>query len=249
MAAEIIVSASSGVGEIRIQRPAKKNAITTGMYAAMADALETFGSDDAVRIVTLRGGDDFTAGNDLQDFIEASAAGDAAAFVAVIRFLERLCDFGKPVVAAVRGNAVGIGTTMLLHADIVVAGVSARFRLPFAQLGLVPEAGSSLLLPLTVGRMRAAWLLLAGEFVGAQEALAMGLITKVVDDDRVDETADAIAARLAELPATALRETKRLMREPIYDDVRRQMGAEASIFAQRLGSDEFRTAAAKALTR
>jgi enoyl-CoA hydratase/carnithine racemase len=249
MAAEIIVSAGSGIGDIRIDRPAKKNALTTAMYGAMADALEAFGGDDGVRIVTIRGGDDFSAGNDLQDFTAASTSGDASSFVAVIRFLERLADFSKPVVASVRGNAIGIGTTMLLHADVAIAGESARFALPFARLGLVPEAGSSLLLPLTVGRMRAAWLLMAGEFVGAQEALAMGLISKVVDDDRVDEAADAIAAKLAQLPATALRETKRLMREPIYDAVRAQMGAEASIFAQRLGSEEFRTAAAKALTR
>jgi enoyl-CoA hydratase/carnithine racemase len=249
MSAEIIVSASSGVGDIRIERPAKRNAITTAMYGAMADALERFGGDDDVRIVTIRGGDDFTAGNDLQDFVNASAAGDASAFVAVIRFLERLCDFPKPVVAAVRGNAIGIGTTMLLHADVVVAGASARFRTPFAALGLVPEAGSSLLLALTVGRMRAAWLLMAGEFVSAQEALAMGLISKIVDDDRVDETAGGVATKLAALPPTALRETKRLMREPIGDAVREQMGAEAGTFAQRLNSDEFRTAAARILTK
>ncbi|MEO6836682.1 MAG: enoyl-CoA hydratase [Candidatus Tumulicola sp.] len=249
MAAEIILSAGSGVGVIRIDRPAKKNAITTAMYGAMADALETFDGNDEVRVVTIGGGADFTAGNDLQDFMDASTSGDPSKVVAVIRFLERLCDFPKPVVAAVRGNAVGIGTTMLLHADVVIAGSSARFRLPFVQLGLVPEAGSSLLLPLAIGRTRAAWLLMAGDFVSAQEALAIGLVTKVVEDEQVDGTADSIATRLAELPPIALRETKRLMREPIYDAVREQMGAEAGIFTERLNSDEFRAAVTKVLTR
>ncbi|HEU5480543.1 MAG TPA: enoyl-CoA hydratase-related protein, partial [Candidatus Tumulicola sp.] len=223
MSEEIAVSTDSGVGTIRIDRPAKKNALTTAMYGAMADALEAFGTDDSVRIVKILGGADFSAGNDLQDFTGASASGDTAAFVAVIRFLERLCDFPKPVVAGVRGNAIGIGTTMLLHAAVAVAATSARFRLPFAQLGLVPEAGSTLLLPLAVGRMRATWLLLAGDFFGADEALAMGLVTKTADDAQVDAAAGEIAARLAALPAEALRETKRLIREPISDAVRTQM--------------------------
>lgn len=249
MTAEIVVTGGTPVGSIAIDRPSKKNALTTAMYGAMADALEAFESDDAVRIVTIHGGDDFSAGNDLGDFVNASTTGDAAAFVAVIRFLERLCDFPKPIVAAVRGNAIGIGTTMLLHADVVVAETGARFRLPFAQLGLVPEAGSSLLLPMTVGRTRAAWLLMAGEFVTAAEALGMGLVTKVVDDGEADRTADAIAVRLAGLPVHALRETKRLIREPIADAVHAQMGSESGAFTQRLASEEFRTAAATILRR
>lgn len=248
MSEEIAVSTDSGVGTIRIDRPAKKNALTTAMYGAMADALEAFGTDDSIRIVKILGGADFSAGNDLQDFTDASASGDTAAFVAVIRFLERLCDFPKPVVAGVRGNAIGIGTTMLLHADVAVAATSARFRLPFAQLGLVPEAGSTLLLPLAVGRMRATWLLLAGDFFGADEALAMGLVTKTADDAQVDAAAGEIAARLAALPAEALRETKRLIREPISDAVRTQMGSESGAFTKRLNSDEFRAAAARILS-
>jgi enoyl-CoA hydratase/carnithine racemase len=246
--AEIIVSADSGVGAIRIERPAKKNAITTAMYAAISDALETFDRDDAVRVVTLLGGADFSAGNDLRDFIDASASGETDALDAIVEFLTRLCDFSKPLVAGVRGNAVGIGTTMLLHTDVVVAGTSARFRLPFTQLGLVPEAGSSLLLPLVVGRMRAAWMLLAGEFFSADEAYAAGLVTRVVADDCVDETAQAIAAHLAALPPIALRETKRLMREAIAKDVRGQMDEEVAAFSERLNSEEFRTRATKTLT-
>jgi enoyl-CoA hydratase/carnithine racemase len=244
----IAVSTEAGVGTIRIDRPEKKNALSTAMYGAMAEALETFANDDSVRVVAVLGGADFTAGNDLKDFADASASGDTAAFVAVIRFLERLSDFPKPVVAGVRGNAIGIGTTMLLHADVAVAATTARFRLPFAQLGLVPEAGSSLLLPLAVGRMRATWLLLAGEFFSAGEALAMGLVTETVDDARFDETAGEIAARLAALPVQALRETKRLIREPIADALRAQMGSESSAFTQRLNSGEFRAAVAKILS-
>jgi len=249
MAAEIIVAAGAPIASITIDRPAKKNALTTAMYAAMGDALETFENDDAVSVVTIHGGPDFSAGNDLGDFLDASQAGDTNAFVAVVRFLERLCDFPKPVVAAVRGNAIGIGTTMLLHADVVVASEMARFRLPFVQLGLVPEAASSLLLPMTVGRTRAAWLLMAGEFVGAQDALAMGLVTKLAGDAEVDRTAEAIAVALAGLPPAALRETKRLIREPIADAVRAQMGSESGAFTQRLASEEFRTAAAAILRR
>ena len=248
MTAEIIVSAESGVGDIRIDRPAKKNALSVAMYAAMAEALEAFDRDDGIRVAVIRGGVDFTAGNDLRDFAGASASGDRKALDAIVEFLTRLADFSKPLVAAVRGNAVGVGTTMLLHADAVVAGTSARFRMPFTQLGLVPEAGSSLLLPLTAGRMRASWMLLAGDFFSAGEAFAAGLITSVVADDRVDDTAAAMAAKLAALPPIAVRETKRLMREAIAQDVREQMDAEIAAFAERLTSDEFGASVATALS-
>lgn len=246
---EIQVSQDAGIGRIRMDRPAKKNALTTGMYAAMADALDRFEADDDVRVAIFSGGPDFTAGNDLQDFMMASMAGSSFEDLPVIRFLGRLRDFPKPVLASVRGNAVGIGTTMLLHADVVIASTTARFRLPFAQLGLVPEAASSLLLPLVVGRTRAAWLLMAGEFFSADEALAMGLVTKVTGDAQADALAEEIAAKLADLPPIALRETKRLMRTPLADQVERQMEAEVSVFTQRLASDEFRAAAMKLLAR
>ncbi len=249
MAEEILVSADGAVGSIRIERPAKKNALTTGMYAAMADALDAFAADDAVRVVTIGGGADFTAGNDLQDFMVASMSGASFEDLPVLRFLRCLRDFEKPVVAAVRGNAVGIGTTLLLHCDVVVASKTTRFRLPFAQLGLVPEAASSLLLPLAVGRTRAAWLLMAGEFFGADEALAMGLITKVAEDAQTDAGAAELAAKLAALPPIALRQTKRLLRAPFADGVEKQMDAETRLFTERLGSDEFRAAAMKLMSR
>jgi enoyl-CoA hydratase/carnithine racemase len=248
VATDIVVSANSGVGEIRIARPAKKNALTTAMYGALADALEAFAADDDIRAALIAGGDDFTAGNDLRDFLAASTSGDSSVFGAVIQFLERLSGFPKPLVVAVRGNAIGIGTTMLLHADVTVAATSARFRLPFAQLGLVPEAGSSLLLPLVVGRSRAAWLLMSGDFFGAYEAFEMGLVTKVVDDREVDAGAREIAIRLARLPPMAVSETKRLMRAPIEEALRRQMDLEAQAFADALNSAEFRTAVANVLS-
>lgn len=249
MSAEIAVSAASGVGVIRMDRPAKKNALTTAMYAAMAGALETFDADDTIRAVIIRGGCDFTAGNDLHDFMRSASPDERSALDAIVEFLTQLSDFSKPLVAAVRGYAVGVGTTMLLHADAVIAATTARFRLPFVQLGLVPEAGSSLLLPLAVGRLRAAWMLLAGDFFSAGEAFAAGLVTTVVADDRVDATADEIAAKLAALPPMAVRETKRLIREAIAKNVRSQMDAEIAAFSERLDSDEFRNAVSQMLTR
>jgi enoyl-CoA hydratase/carnithine racemase len=249
MTEEIVATSADGIGSIRIDRGAKKNALTTAMYAAMADALDRFRNDDDVRVVVIRGGADFTAGNDLQDFMVASMSGTSFEDLPVLRFLGILRDFPKPVVTAVRGNAVGIGTTLLLHADVVIASTTARFRLPFAQLGLVPEAASTLLLPMTVGRTRASWLLIAGEFFDADEALAMGLVTKITGDLQVDALADEIAGKLAALPPTAVRETKRLMRAPFADQVETAMNAETAAFTARLVSDEFRTAVMKMMAR
>jgi enoyl-CoA hydratase/carnithine racemase len=246
---EILIATREGVGSIHINRPAKKNALTSAMYAALAEAFASFDRDDRIRVATIAGGDDFTAGNDLGDFIAASLAGGDFRAFPVLRFLERLRDFTKPVVAAVRGNAVGIGTTMLLHCDAVVAGTSARFRLPFAQLGLVPEAGSSLLLPLTVGRARASALLLSGEALAAEQALAFGLVNLVKEDESAEIAAEGIASRIASLPPEAVRETKRLIRAPWADAVKKQMDEEAVAFAQRLASPEFREAARTLLAK
>lgn len=249
MAEGITVETAARVAHVRISRPEKKNALTTAMYADMADAFEWIADDDAVRVVIIEGGADFTAGNDLMDFMQASMRAASFEDLPVLRFLGRLRDCKKPVVAAVRGNAIGIGTTMLLHCDAVVAGRDARFRLPFVPLGLVPEAGSSLLLPLMVGRMRANWLLLSGDFFYADDAYAMGLITKLVEDEVVDSTATEIAAQLALLPPLAVAETKRLLREPTAEHVAAQMEEEARAFSVRLASEEFREAAMKLLSR
>lgn len=249
MAEGIFVEAKARVAHIRIARPEKKNALTTAMYGDMADALEWIGDDEAIRVVIIGGGPDFTAGNDLMDFVQASMRSASFEELPVLRFLGRLRDLKKPVVAAVRGKAIGIGTTMLLHCDAVVAARDARFRLPFVPLGLVPEAGSSLLLPLMIGRMRANWLLLSGEYFYAEEAHAMGLITKMVEDEVVDSTATEIAAQLALLPPTAVTETKRLLRQPTAEQVAAQMEEEARVFSTRLASEEFREAAMKLLNR
>jgi enoyl-CoA hydratase/carnithine racemase len=246
---EIVLSTGAGVGRITINRGAKKNALTTAMYAAMADALAAFGADDEVQVVLIGGGPDFTAGNDLQDFMMASMGGASFHDLPVLRFLDLLRGCVKPIVASVRGNAVGIGTTMLLHCDVVVASATARFRLPFAVLGLVPEAGSSLLLPLTVGRGRASNLLMSGDFFAATEAHAMGLVNELVEDAATDEAAIDVAAKLALLPPEALRETKRLMKAPWEAQVKKQMADEAEAFTARLSSDEFRAAAMKLLSK
>jgi enoyl-CoA hydratase/carnithine racemase len=246
---DITLATGAGVGRITLSRPAKKNAITTAMYAAMADALAAYAADDEVRVILIGGGPDFTAGNDLQDFMMASMGGASFHDMPVLRFLELLRACEKPLVAAVRGNAVGIGTTLLLHCDAVVASATARFRLPFAPLGLVPEAGSSLLLPLTVGRARASWLLSSGEFFSATQAHEMGLVNQLVEDEATDAAAVDVAAKLAELPPTALRETKRLIKAPWEAQVKKQMADEAEAFTQRLTSDEFRAAAMKLLAR
>ncbi len=244
----IVVQSEAQVGHIRISRSKKKNALTTAMYADMAAALEWIAEDDAIRVALISGGADFTAGNDLRDFLTASSSGRPFQELPVLHFLGRLRDFPKPVVAAVRGHAIGIGTTMLLHCDAVVAASDARFRLPFVPLGLVPEAGSTLLLPLATGTMRANWLLMSGEYFYADEAFAMGLITKMVDDEAVDSTAAELAGKLALMPPQAIRETKRLLRLAFATQVTAQMEEEAQAFSKRLTSPEFRDAAAKVLS-
>ena len=249
MAEGVAVEPQGRIAIVRISRPEKKNAMTTGMYADLADALEWINDDEMFRVVVIAGGVDFTAGNDLMDFLAASTSTTSFEDLPVLRFLGRLRDCKKPVVAAVRGNAIGIGTTMLLHCDAVVAAEDARFRLPFVPLGLVPEADSSLLLPQMVGRIRATWLLMSGEFFYADEAKSMGLLTKVVDDATVDATAIEMAGQLALLPLTALRETKRLIRSTTVGHVTAQMEEEARVFSARLASEEFREAAMKLLSK
>jgi enoyl-CoA hydratase/carnithine racemase len=246
---EIVLSTGAGVGRITLNRGAKKNAITTAMYAAMADALAAFAADDEVQVILIAGGADFTAGNDLQDFMAASMGGTSFHDLPVLRFLELLRACAKPIVASVRGNAVGIGTTLLLHCDVVVASATARFRLPFVPLGLVPEAGSSLLLPLTIGRARASQLLMTGDFFPATDAHAMGLVNQLFEDAATDDAAVDVAAKLALLPPQALRETKRLMKAPWEAQVKKQMADEAESFAARLTSDEFRAAVIKMMSR
>jgi enoyl-CoA hydratase/carnithine racemase len=244
MTQHVRVTTADRVTTIRLDRPDKKNAITLEMYAALSDALDGAAADPAVRAVVLAGARDcFTAGNDLGDFVRAAQGGDTESGA---RFLRTLAWFDKPLIGAVAGVAIGIGTTMLLHCDLVYAAPSARFRTPFVNLALVPEAGSSILLPALVGARRAAQLLLLGEQLDAETALAWGLINAVVEDP--DAAAAAAASKLATLPPGALRATKALTR-PSRKAVIEAMRVEGEAFGERLRSPEAMEAFQAFLTR
>ncbi len=210
----ILTHTEAGVLTLTFNRLYKKNAITAAMYTALAVALEAAVSDDAVRVAVIQGAEQaFTAGNDLADFLNnppnTAPGGEPAP---VVRFLNILRDFPKPLLAAVAGPAVGIGTTLLLHCDLVYAGDNAAFSLPFVNLGLCPEAGASLLLTQLVGYPRAAEKLMLGEAFYAEEALEMGLINRIVPPSEVNAYTQAQAAKLAAKPVASLRATKALMK-------------------------------------
>ncbi|CAM3624560.1 enoyl-CoA hydratase [Isoptericola cucumis] len=238
---------TGGVATVTLNRPAKKNALTTTMYAALADALQAAELDADVRAVVLRGDETvFCAGNDVADFLDHPQAGPEAP---AYRFLRAIARFPKPVVAAVCGPAVGIGATMLLHCDLVYAGESATLLFPFVDLGLVPEAGSSLLLPELVGRHRAAEALLLGDPIPAAAALDAGLVNQVLPDAEVLDLAHAQAARLAAKPVASVIETKRLMRAGDQDAVLARIEAEGAVFARLLDGPEARSALTSFLRR
>ena len=198
-------SAKDGVLSIMLARPERRNAITVAMYAALADAIESAADNRAIRLITIEGqGEDFTAGNDLGDFLQAMPSPDSGEDIPVWRLLRALARNQVPIVAAVHGNAVGIGTTMLFHCDFVLAEEGCRFVMPFVDLGLVPEAASSLLFPRLAGRRRAARHLLLGEPFGAAEALDMGLASHVVPQGQLKAAlAGLVAALLAKPPGSA----------------------------------------------
>ncbi len=226
---------------ITLARPDRRNAITVAMYAALADAFEDAGQDPGARLVTLRGeGQDFTAGNDLGDFM-AELPRDGSD-IPVWRLLRALAKNQVPVVAAVHGNAVGIGTTMLFHCDLVVAEEGTRFLMPFVDLGLVPEAASSLILPRLAGRRRAARHLLLGEPFGPEEALDFGLVSHIAPAGQLDATVGKIVAALRAKPAEALRLTQRLLRRGQTDELLERMELENGHFSERLTSEEVRDA-------
>ena len=222
-----------------IDRPDKKNAITAAMYTSLAADLNAARQDDAVGAVLITGaGSTFTAGNDLRDFLEHPPGGEDAP---VFRFLFALAEFDKPLVAAVRGPAIGIGTTLLLHCDFVFVSPSARFQMPFIDLGLVPEAASTLLLPSLVGMRRAAQWLMLGEPFNAEIAVSVGIANEIVPDDALLGHAQAIAERLAAKPRQAMRLTKRLLRHD-RADVLAAIRREAELFREALQSNEARAA-------
>ncbi|WP_084421188.1 enoyl-CoA hydratase [Henriciella litoralis] len=227
---------------ITINRPERKNALTQAMYGAMADAINDANTNKAIRAIIITGeGDLFTAGNDLTDF--ASDIARKGGKAPVQRFLEAIRDAEKPLIAAVNGPAIGVGLTMLLHCDIACAAETADFRAPFTQLGLVPEAGSSLLLPATVGNSMANEILLAGRVLSASEALACGLVSRVVPTADILATATGIAAKIAASAPSAIVKSKALIRGN-RDAVEARMTAEGKVFAEQLKSPEFAEAAA-----
>jgi enoyl-CoA hydratase/carnithine racemase len=227
------------VTRIELARPEKKNAITTEMYVQMAEALAAADADREVRAVLIRGSRDcFTAGNDLSDFLQRPPGAKSPSW----KFFETLPGLSKPVVAAVAGPAVGIGTTLLLHCDFVYATPGARFQLPFVPLGIVPEFGSTYLLPLLAGYQRAAELLLLGQPFTADKARDIGIVTELVPEDQLMEKAEKTAMALAALPPESMRLTKQLMKSAHAEAVRRQVAEEGRIFIERLASPEAKEA-------
>ena len=236
MSEHIRVAVADGVCTVTIDRPEKKNSLTRAMYAGLADAIEMAATDEAVRCLLLTGaGDVFCAGNDINDFRNRPAETEGPP--PSRRFYFGLAEFPKPVVAAVPGLAIGIGCTMLLHADIVYAAPEARFRLPFVDLGVVPELGSSLLLPRLVGQHRAAELLMLGEYFDAATAREFGLVNRVLPLPELLPQASATAATLARKPAQAMRLTKSLLRRDMPSLLQR-MEEERELFARQLASPE-----------
>jgi len=237
----IKTAALNGVATIEIARPEKKNALTIAMYQSMADALRAATADGAVRAVLITGQPGiFTSGNDLEDFMQRppGQGGSATEESAVGQFMRALLDCDKPVVAAVTGAAIGIGTTMLLHCDFVYVSDEARLAMPFVGLGLVPEFASSLLVPQLMGQRRAAEKLLLGDPFTGEQAVECGIANAVLPAGEVVNHARRVAERFNALPPGAVREAKRLMRAPQREQVLQVIQAEGALFAQRLRSPE-----------
>ena len=232
----------NGVATIEIARPEKKNAITVAMYQAMADAIAAAVADGAVRALLITGQPGvFTSGNDLDDFMRrpANTEGEDPP---VRRFMRELIDCDKPVIAAVTGAAIGIGTTMLLHCDLAYVADDARLAMPFVALGLVPEFASSLLLPQRIGMARAAEKLLLGDPFGGEQAVEMGLANAVLPAAEVVNHARRIAERFNALPPGAVREAKRLLRAPQREAMLQTIRTESDVFAARLRSPDAKEA-------
>jgi len=229
---DILVHTEAGVCTISFNRLARKNSITSDMYAAMADAMQAATSDATIRVVVIQGDETiFSAGNDIGDFLEKPPSGEDAP---VFRFLRNISTCPKPVIAAVNGPAVGIGTTLLFHCDLVYAGDNAAFSMPFVNLGLCPEAASSLLVPQMFGYHRAAEALLLGEAFFAEAALEVGLVNKILPPTETNAFAQAQARKLAAKPLSALVETKRLMKGGQANAVAHRMAEEGQSFGRML---------------
>lgn len=235
------VEQENGVLAITLARPDRRNAITVAMYAALAEAVEIGARDPQVRVISFRGeGQDFAAGNDLADFLDALPRDTTE--IPVWKFLRALACCETPIIASVQGNCVGIGTTMLLHCDLVIADESARFSMPFVDLALVPEAASSLLFPRLAGRRRAARHLLLCEPFGVEEAQAMGLVSHRAPSGRLESMLADLLSKLLAKPPEALIKTQQLLRRNASDEILERMKIEGSLFAERLSSAEVKEA-------
>jgi enoyl-CoA hydratase/carnithine racemase len=240
MSEHVAVERRGAVLALTMNRPERRNAITVAMYAALADAIEGAASDGTLRLITLEGaGEDFTGGNDLADFMAEMPSGDD---IPVWRLLRALAVNPVPLVAAVHGNAVGIGTTMMFHCDLVIAEEGTRFIMPFVDLGLVPEAASSLLMPRLAGRRRAARHILLGEPFGVDEAESFGLVSHRVAKGGLGAALAALVGHLLAKPPEALRLTQRLLRGEAHAEILERMELENGHFAERLRSVEVRDA-------
>jgi enoyl-CoA hydratase/carnithine racemase len=229
---DILTETRDGIATVTFNRPQRRNALTWEMYEALDEALRAAHGDDGVRVVLFHGGPDaFTAGNDLEDFIRRPPLGDDTP---VFRFLHSVAAATKPLVAAVNGPAVGLGTTLLFHCDLVYAAQDARFQMPFTSLGLVPEFASSYLLPLIAGYQRAAEMLLLGESFDAARAYEMGFVTRVVPAADTLAIATAAAARLAALPARSVQGARALMKDAHRSAVENQLRLEGERFRAML---------------
>jgi enoyl-CoA hydratase/carnithine racemase len=237
---DIVTERSDGILRVELNRPAKKNALTSSMYAKLADIFNDAAKDERVRVVLWHGaGDAFSAGNDIQDFLE-NPPGPGESSQA--RLMDALVDFDKPLIAAVRGAAIGSGTTVLLHCDFVYAGENTRFQMPFINLAVVPEFGSSYAVPAAIGHIRAAELVLLGSAFDARRAAELGLVTQVVLDGALLPVATETARMLAARPAGALQASKRLLKLPFREQTMAAMQVENEAFSAHVRSEEAKEA-------
>ena len=243
----VIAVTEQGVLTLTLARPEKKNALSATMYQQLSAALLQASSDDSIRVVLLTGSDNcFCAGNDLTDFL---AGGSLNHEHPTVQFLHILSQFDKPLIAAVAGLAIGIGTTALLHCDLVYATADARFQLPFTALGLCPEAASSLLLPRLIGYQRAAQYLLLGEAFDGEQAWQMGLVNELTTAEALPALALQKARQLAALPAQAVQQSKRLLKQPMHQQVQHVLHQELAEFEQLLHSDDCKAALKRFFSR
>jgi enoyl-CoA hydratase/carnithine racemase len=240
MMADIITEQSESILRVVLNRPAKKNAMTSGMYVALADVFNDAAKDERIRVVLWHGaGDSFCAGNDVEDFLK-NPPGPGESPQA--QLMNALIDFDKPLVAAVQGAAIGGGTTMLTHCDLVYAGESAKFQMPFVNLAVVPEFGSSFLVPARIGHIRAAELILLGLPFDAKRAADLGFVTQVVSNQVLLTTAAETARKLAAKPAGALQASKRLMKRSFREQLKAAMKAETEEFSAQVRSEDAKEA-------